>query len=383
MNDLYYKKDKLHHINIKDIEFELPNLKNSEESKFITRGKWMIQWINEDLKSGKIQSGDVLPPKPDFAYLLGVSIGTVQNAIRYIEDMGLVESKQCIGTLIKTSDNVIRKLTSKRDVSVEKIKKFIKLKGFEIGQLLPPTRVIAKETNCTINTTRTALEYLVTVDIIKKNPKYKGWVLNKKDFLVDEAISTQTMVNLVSKNLESYITKNLKTGDKIPSHSVLAKELKTSMRTVHDALDILKNKGIILPRRGKYGTYVIKMPQNCQQTSQQTSQNLECSIFASAQDTAFYHYEKIQSMLKKMIAKDYNIGDKLPSISEVAKMFDVNANTIRKAFHNLSKEGYLVFSRGRYGGSFVIDIPEVEQQTFKWIAVNPQYSAISSSKANN
>ena len=52
----------------------------------------------------------------------------------------------------------------------------------------------------------------------------------------------------------------------------------------------------------------------------------------------------------------------------------MSPNTIRKAFHNLAKEGYLVFSRGRYGGTFVIDIPEIESQTFKWIAVNPQYA---------
>ena len=74
-----------------------------------------------------------------------------------------------------------------------------------------------------------------------------------------------------------------------------------------------------------------------------------------------------------MIAEEYDIGEKLPSIIEMSKMLDLSPNTIRKAFHNLAKEGYLVFSRGRYGGTFIIDIPEVEQQTFKWLAVNPQY----------
>lgn len=52
----------------------------------------------------------------------------------------------------------------------------------------------------------------------------------------------------------------------------------------------------------------------------------------------------------------------------------MSPNTIRKAFHNLAKDGYLVFSRGRYGGTFVIDIPEVEAQAFKWLAVNPKYA---------
>ena len=75
-----------------------------------------------------------------------------------------------------------------------------------------------------------------------------------------------------------------------------------------------------------------------------------------------------------MIADEYEIGDKLPSIMELSKKFDLSPNTIRKAFHNLAKEGFLVFSRGRYGGTFVIDIPEIESQTFKWLAVNPQFA---------
>lgn len=75
-----------------------------------------------------------------------------------------------------------------------------------------------------------------------------------------------------------------------------------------------------------------------------------------------------------MIAQNYEVGDKLPSIKELSAMLDLSPNTIRKAFHNLAQEGYLVFSRGRYGGTFVIDIPEVESQAFKWLAVNPLYA---------
>ena len=75
-----------------------------------------------------------------------------------------------------------------------------------------------------------------------------------------------------------------------------------------------------------------------------------------------------------MIAQNYEIGDKLPSIQEMSKKMDLSPNTIRKAFHNLARDGYLVFSRGRYGGTFVIDIPEIESETFKWLAVNPAYA---------
>ena len=145
--------------------------------------------------------------------------------------------------------------------------------------------------------------------------------------------------------------------------------MKASVKTVHDALKVLIDRGILLARRGRYGTSVIRLPQ-----SNDYSQKPETSIFASAQETAFYHYEKTQNHLKRMIVQNYEIGDKLPSIMELSKSLDLSPNTIRKAFHNLAKEGYLVFSRGRYGGTFVIDIPEVEAQTFKWLAVNPQYA---------
>jgi DNA-binding GntR family transcriptional regulator len=173
---------------------------------------------------------------------------------------------------------------------------------------------------------------------------------------------------MVVKDLENYISNNLKAGDKIPPHSELAQKLKASLKTVHDALKILADRGILLPRRGKYGTTVIKIPND-----KTLSVKPEMSIFAPAKDTAFYHYEKTQNKIKRMIAEEYDIGEKLPSIIEMSKMLDLSPNTIRKAFHNLAKEGYLVFSRGRYGGTFIIDIPEIEQQTFKWLAVNPQY----------
>ena len=100
MKQSYLQKDKLYYMNIKEIDVELPNLKVSAESKFLIIGKWMAKWVKEYLVCGKISENYVLPSKSEFAYLLGVSLGTVQNAIRYVEDLGIVESKQCIGTLV-------------------------------------------------------------------------------------------------------------------------------------------------------------------------------------------------------------------------------------------------------------------------------------------
>mgnify|MGYP002869094636 CR=1 FL=1 len=232
------------------------------------------------------------------------------------------------------------------------------------------------------NTTRLALEYLCTKGYLENKSKssYDGnWKVLSTDFKKEsEAGKTkETLVIKVEKDIKEYIVENLKVGDNIPPHDELAAKLKVSIKTVHDALKILIKDGILIARRGRYGTVVVKIPQGSKK-----SQKIEQSIFAPAKDTAFYYYEKTQSEIKKMIAQNYEIGSKLPSIMELSKTMDLSPNTIRKAFHNLAKEGYLIFSRGRYGGTFIIDIPEIEQQPFKWLAVNPQYILNEQSTSN-
>lgn len=370
------QKSNLTAINISDIDMELPDLKNISESKSVTIGKWLMKYIENALNNNTINVNNIMPSKSDFAYKLGVSIGTMQNAFRYIEDLGYVESKQCIGTLVRDYTKPVttmRKLTSKRDLASEAIKRYIQTSSFKIGMSLPSSRTVATLIGYGANTTRLALDYLCTQGILEhkyKNANEYGWILKTLDFDISPETDTKakTLVDMVVKDLENYISCNMKVGDNIPSHSALAKSLKASIKTIHDALKILSYKGIIHPRRGAYGTTVIKIPNNKTMTVKP-----EMSIFAPAKDTAFYHYEKTQNKIKKMIAEEYDIGEKLPSILEMSKMLDLSPNTIRKAFHNLAKEGYLVFSRGRYGGTFIIDIPEIEQQTFKWLAVNPQY----------
>jgi len=373
---IFPKKSDFKAINISDVNIELPDLKNISESKSVVIGKWLMKYIEKSLKLNKIQINNIMPSKADFAYKLGVSIGTMQNAFRYIEDLGYVESKQCIGTLVrdyKKPVTTMRKLTSKRDLASEAIKRYIQMNNYKIGMTLPSSRTVAALIGYSANTTRLALDYLCAQGILEhkfKNANEYGWVIKTLDFDFSSEISSKskTLVDMVVKDLENYISNNLKAGDKIPPHSELAQKLKASLKTVHDALKILAVRGILLPRRGKYGTTVIKIPND-----KTLSVKPEMSIFAPAKDTAFYHYEKTQNKIKRMIAEEYDIGEKLPSIIEMSKMLDLSPNTIRKAFHNLAKEGYLVFSRGRYGGTFIIDIPEIEQQTFKWLAVNPQY----------
>ena len=369
-------KDKLEKITLSE-NTKLPDLKNISESKSVAIAKWLIGYIKNGLSNGEFKINDILPSKPEFAYKLGVSIGTMQNAFRYIEDLGFVESKQCVGTIIKNSDessSKFRKLTSKRDLAIEAIKRYLSTSGFKVGDYTPSSNTVSTIIGYSTNTTRLALENLAIQNILEhkyKNSNESGWIIKTLDFSLssDHSKKSETLVDKIVKEIEDYIKNNLKIGDKIPSHMELAQKLNASIKTVHDALKILNDKNIILSRRGKYGTSVIQIPD-----SKTTSDKKEMSIFAPAKDTAFYHYEKTQNRIKKMIAQDYDIGEKLPSIIELSKQMDLSPNTIRKAFHNLAPEGYLVFSRGRYGGTFVIDIPEMETQAYKWLAVNPQYA---------
>lgn len=375
---LQLDKNNLRKLSVKDISIDLPDLKNIFEPKSVVIAEWLISWIKKDFSSGLIKETDLLPQKADFAYHLGVSIGTMQNAFRYVEDKGYVESKQCVGTIIrdwKKSDSMVRKLTSKRDVCVNSIKQYILERKIKLGQKLPASRTLAELIGASPNTTRLALDYLCSIKILEhrcRTSKDSGLILRANDFSVvdskNDFAQNVTLVKKVEKDLEDYIIKNLKVGDKLPPHEELANQLKVSIKTIHDSLKSLIKRGILLTRRGRYGTTVIKMP-----NESILSPKKETSIFASAQETAFYNYEKTQNHIKSLIAKNYEIGSKLPSIMELSNELDLSPNTIRKALNNLAKEGYLRFARGRWGGTFVIDIPELSTQSFKWLAVNPQY----------
>ena len=76
-----------------------------------------------------------------------------------------------------------------------------------------------------------------------------------------------------------------------------------------------------------------------------------------------------------MIAEKYSIGQKLPSMSELSKQLDVSGNTIRKALQNLAKECIVEFARGKYGGTFIVNMPKVEQKkpAFTWLSVNKEH----------
>ena len=59
---------------------------------------------------------------------------------------------------------------------------------------------------------------------------------------------------------------------------------------------------------------------------------------------------------------------------ELASMYDVSTNTIRKALISLEQEGYIAFGRGRFGGTFIIEKPnDTVEEKYQWLSINPEY----------
>lgn len=368
-------------IEISELPKQLPNFKESYESKDTLIEKWLVDWITVSLASRKIKESDLLPQKAQVASFLGVSVGTVQNAIRYVEDKGYLMSKQRIGTMvvdINNPSNSVRKLTSKREKIIVKVKKFIIDKNIKVNQTIPSSRKLSIVLGASANTTRLAYEHLCSVGILESRltrGNDANWILKRIPVLTDEEKATNnesasdTLVNKVIEDLKQYISANLKVSDRLPAHFELSKILNVSIKTVHDAMKSLISEGILLARRGRYGTVIVKMP-----NSNKLEPAKETSIFAKAEDAAFYSYQKVEDHIRNLIKDNYDVGEKLPSMDDLSKKLDVSTNTIRKALQNLASEGIVHFGRGRYGGTFVIDIPEgTEKQTFKWLAVNPRY----------
>lgn len=370
MTYINYKKNDLERISIDSLKVSLPNLKNVNKTQ--TVAEWLMKMIDDGISSNKITAGCLLPAKAELAYALGVSLGTVQNVLRMLEDNGYIYSKQCIGSVIKDrndSASKIRKQTSKKDIAEEKIKHYIKSGNLKAGDKLPVSRQLGREINMTLNTVRSAISSLITEGILRYDNK-KSLIVKTVDFDI-EASDEETLVVKIKEDLKKYICENFKIGDKLSSHEELSKLFNVSMKTIHNAVSILVKENMLLPRRGSYGTTVINTSVNSAFEPKR-----EMSIFAPAKETAFYHYQKIQNKIKNIITENYDIGSKLPSINEFSRILDVSPNIIRKALNNLAKDGILRFTRGRYGGTYVIDMPETSEQTFKWLAVDPQYSAV-------
>lgn len=365
MTYVTYKKNELRHLKVSDMNMSVPNLQNNNKTETIAN--LIMKSIDTALKTNVAKIGDLLPKKSDLAYYLGVSLGTIQNVLKILEDREYIYSKQKIGSIIKDkNDNAseLRKRTSKKDIAEELIKNYILTNKMEVGSHMPATRQLAREINMTVNTVMSAISKLITDGIVKYDEK-KNLVILNNEFIINENTDEETLVSKVTNDLKQHICSNYSIGDRLPANEELAKEFNVSMKTMHNAIQALVKEKMLLTRRGSYGTTVISNSQN-----PAVEPRREMSIFAPAQETAFYHYEKIQNKIKNIIINNYDIGSKLPSINELSELLDVNKNTIRKALNNLAKQGILRFARGRYGGTYVIGMPESTEQAYRWLAIN-------------
>lgn len=317
---------------------------------------WLKNWIKLSLECRKIEPYDLLPSKADLACHIGVSQGTMQNVFRLLEDAGYVESKQRIGTYIRDvrTDVELEKLTSKRELAIEIIKKYLLENGYKVGQTLISARKLAVITGISNTTLRMAVTTLVAQGILVKNEK--KFIVSDLNFEIKKK-ELKTLVEKVADDLRDYITENLKSGDRLPANSQLTRLFNVSVKTVHDAIKQLCKEGLLHTRRGQYGTIVLG----------NLAENYEESYF----------YEKFEQKIAQYIASSCQVGDKLPSIRELAEVYKTSEKTIKKALDNLAEDGYLTFSRGRYGGTFVMDIPQTSGEAYKWLAISTDYIGLS------
>ena len=320
----------------------------SGENKVNKIADWLIHWIEMSLAAGSIMAYDRLPTKGDLAFHIGVSLGTMQNVFRYVEDYGLVESRQRLGTFIKSKTGVTVKLTSKRELAMQYIKKYIKKEGLRVGDYIISTRKFALLTGISNATIRTALGALVLEGVLKK--VNSTFVVSNTDYDI-EMVQVKTLVEKIADKLRVYLTQKCCTGDKLPPNNELASMFDVSVKTIHDAVKLLAREGILYTRRGQYGTIVVD----------------------AEKQNDLYSYERIELKIREYIIKNCKIGSKLPSIIELSRLYSVSAKTIKKALDNLSEDGYLTFARGRYGGTFVTDIPQGVNEAYKWLALSSDY----------
>ena len=324
---------------------------SANENKVQKIAEWLSNWIKKSLLEGKIKPYDFLPTKAELAFHIGVSLGTMQNVFRLIEDNGLIESKQKIGSYIKDrKNNNIKKLTSKREAAIEILKKYLVDEKYKPGDTLISIRNLSVLLSIPFATLRSGVITLISENILEKQGNLI--IVRSTNFKIKNK-EPKTLVDKIAENINIYIKTNLKNGEKLPSNYALADMYNVSVKTIHDAIQILSIANIVKPRRGCYGTIVTN------QHEEKINQ---------------YYYEQVEEKIKKYIHDNCKIGEKLPTIKNFAEIFNVSAKTIKNALDNLANDGYINFSRGRFGGTFVLEIPNEYKQGYTWLAINPQYN---------
>ena len=65
-------------------------------------------------------------------------------------------------------------------------------------------------------------------------------------------------------------------------------------------------------------------------------------------------------------------GDKLPSMKDFSNKLNMSVSTVKKAVHQLISQGILFAQKGKYGGLFIVEMPQRED-SYTWLAINPSY----------
>ena len=266
----------------------------TDEKKDLQIKNWLISKITEFKALGN-DKYYLLPTKAEFAYKLNVSVGTVQSAIRLLEYEGYVISKQRVGTIINThskATSVIQKSFTKKDMAYNAICRY--LSNQKLNSVLPSTRQLAVQLGFSQNTIRLALDALVNekiIEIRKNHCADFAWVLKKYPKNAESLRDDLSLTEKISRDLISFMTKNSKIGDKLPSHNVLSKKFSVSIKTINDVIKKLAQKGYLETRRGRYGTIVIKNSNK----NHYDVYKPETSIFAHASMAFEYNYQKVKN----------------------------------------------------------------------------------------
>lgn len=75
-------------------------------------------------------------------------------------------------------------------------------------------------------------------------------------------------------------------------------------------------------------------------------------------------YEQIMEGIRKLVVTDsLTVGEKLPSVREMASKMAINPNTISRAYKELEAEGYIYTISGK--GTFVAEKKDVKENRTK------------------
>jgi len=374
-------REKQRKISIDELPRELPDFEACYESKESAVKKWIINWIKSALSAGRIKENDIIPQKIQISRCLGVSSGTVQNAIRAIEDEGFLKSRQKIGTMISAASNPIGmypKADSKRGKAVLAVKKIILMNNYKVNKPIPSIRKMSEFIGISQNTTRLAYELLCREGLLESmqmRASESNWYLKKKpdfsgkDLKPVDTLEADTLADKITAQMKDYLSEKYEIGSRIPSHETLAAEFQTSIKTINDCIKRLHNQGIVITRRGKYGCILAQNPKN-----PVFEPDKENSIFVKAKDAEFYSWQKTASKLISYISSSFAEGDKLPSIKQFSEKYNVSTNTIRKVLLGLEAKGCIRFERGKSGGTYMIQKPEISHANqYQWLSISRDY----------